>query len=165
MVMTTTYNARAVHWEHGWELHVDGVGVTQVRVLADADQQIRHLIETLDPTFDASKAIVALTTDLAVEDDVADVRAMNERVQRESREVAARSRQLVRDLRRRGVSVSDAATLLGVSRGRISQLAKDRGPATAEIVVAGTPTSKTLAKTNVRRATVATRARRGRVDA
>jgi hypothetical protein len=32
----TVYTARAVRWSGGWELHVDGVGVTQVRILSKA---------------------------------------------------------------------------------------------------------------------------------
>jgi hypothetical protein len=42
----TVYTARAVRWSGGWELHVEGVGVTQVRILSKATQQARDLIET-----------------------------------------------------------------------------------------------------------------------
>lgn len=40
------YAVRAVPWEHGWELHVEGLGVTQVRSLDDAESQVRDYIET-----------------------------------------------------------------------------------------------------------------------
>ena len=32
----STYDVRAVPWAEGWELHVDGAGVTQVRTLDKA---------------------------------------------------------------------------------------------------------------------------------
>ncbi len=38
------YNVRAKRWEHGWELHIDGVGVTQSRSLWDAEMMARDLI-------------------------------------------------------------------------------------------------------------------------
>jgi hypothetical protein len=42
------YDVTALRWDHGWELHVGGVGVTQVDRLEDAEQQVRDLIESLD---------------------------------------------------------------------------------------------------------------------
>lgn len=39
--------ARAVPWSGGWELHVDGVGVTQVVDLKDAGKQVRSLLATV----------------------------------------------------------------------------------------------------------------------
>jgi hypothetical protein len=43
----STYTVRAKRWKHGWELHVDGVGVTQSRNLDGAEQMVRDYIETL----------------------------------------------------------------------------------------------------------------------
>jgi len=55
------YTARMVPWEHGWELHVDGIGVTQVSSLEDdAEQQVRNLVETTIGR-DASDATVRIT--------------------------------------------------------------------------------------------------------
>jgi hypothetical protein len=34
---TDTYNVTAKWWKHGWELHIDGVGVTQPRRLSVSD--------------------------------------------------------------------------------------------------------------------------------
>jgi len=36
-----TYQVRAKRWEHGWELHIEGVGVTQSRTLWDAEEMAR----------------------------------------------------------------------------------------------------------------------------
>lgn len=41
------FTAQAKRWAGGWELHVDGVGVTQSRTLDDADQMVRDYIESL----------------------------------------------------------------------------------------------------------------------
>ncbi|GGO92889.1 hypothetical protein GCM10011584_30340 [Nocardioides phosphati] len=40
--------ARAVPWAGGWELHVDGVGVTQAEDLSDAADQVRGLLVALE---------------------------------------------------------------------------------------------------------------------
>ena len=47
MAAMTRYHVHARPWSHGWELHVDGVGVTQVDDLACAEQQIRHFVATV----------------------------------------------------------------------------------------------------------------------
>lgn len=40
----TMYHATAKRWARGWELHIEGVGVTQSRTLADATRIVRdHL--------------------------------------------------------------------------------------------------------------------------
>jgi hypothetical protein len=40
----TTYHLCAKRWEHGWELHIEGVGITQSRTLWDAEDMARDLI-------------------------------------------------------------------------------------------------------------------------
>lgn len=44
----STVMVQAVAWEYGWELHVDGYGVTQVAEFADAEQQVRDFLSTLE---------------------------------------------------------------------------------------------------------------------
>lgn len=118
----STYTVRAVRWEHGWELHIDGVGVTQARTLDGAPGMVRDYIESLTG-HDASGDEVVIQPDLGgLEDKATVVREWTERVQRETVEAAAASRDLARDLRKAGLSVSDTAAVLGVSRGRVSQL-------------------------------------------
>jgi hypothetical protein len=120
----STYMVRAKRWEHGWELHIDGIGVTQSRTLDGAERMVRDYIGSLTGR-DASGDVVEIRPDLGgLEDKAAAVREWVERTQRESREAAAESRKVARELREAGLSVSDAATVLGVSRGRISQLGK-----------------------------------------
>ncbi len=118
----TTYVVRAKRWAHGWELHIDGVGVTQSRTLDGAEQMVRDYIETLTDR-DASDATVVIEPDLGgLEAKAADVRKQIEHAQRENRQAAAASRALASELREAGLSVSDTAAVLGVSRGRVSQL-------------------------------------------
>jgi hypothetical protein len=43
----STYTVRAKRWKHGWELHIDGIGVTQSRNLNGAEQMVRAYLESL----------------------------------------------------------------------------------------------------------------------
>ena len=42
--MTATYTVTVKRWDKGWELHVEGVGVTQARKLAELDEMALDLI-------------------------------------------------------------------------------------------------------------------------
>ncbi|MBV9143548.1 MAG: hypothetical protein JO115_21985 [Pseudonocardiales bacterium] len=53
----TTYRVTARRWELGWELHIDGIGVTQVATLASAGRMIRDYIAALTGT-DPGKIII-----------------------------------------------------------------------------------------------------------
>jgi hypothetical protein len=89
MVAMTTYVVRAKRWAHGWELHIDGVGVTQSRTLDGAEQMVRDYVETLTDR-DVSDATVVIEPDLGgLEAEAADVRKQIERAQRENRQAAA----------------------------------------------------------------------------
>lgn len=39
------YNVSATRWSHGWELAIEGVGVTQSRTLADAERVVRDYLK------------------------------------------------------------------------------------------------------------------------
>jgi hypothetical protein len=124
MAPVTTYVVRAKRWEHGWELHIDGIGVTQSRTLDTAERMVRDYIESLTGN-NTTGDQVEIRPDLGgLENKAASVREWVERIQRETQESAAASRALARDLRAAGLSVSDTAAILGVSRGRVSQLVK-----------------------------------------
>jgi hypothetical protein len=118
----TTYTVRAKRWKHGWELHIDDVGVTQSRTLATAEQMVRDYIETLTDR-DVSRDDVVIAPELgALNAKVKNVRAKIDAAERAQRDAAAARSQLTADLRASGLSVSDTAAILGVSRGRVSQL-------------------------------------------
>jgi len=123
-VGTDTYNVTAKRWKHGWELHIDGVGVTQSRTLDTAEQMVRDYIETLTDK-DVSGDKVVITPDLGELDrKVATVRELLGAADRQQQEARNSYRALAADLRAAGLSVSDTAAILGVSRGRVSQLSK-----------------------------------------
>ncbi|MBA3528146.1 MAG: sigma-70 family RNA polymerase sigma factor [Propionibacteriaceae bacterium] len=121
-----TYVAHAVRWEQGWELHVEGVGVTQVRTLDKAEQQVRDLVETMNDQVDASDAKVVLYPEIdGLEEDIVVARAQMRDAEEALRHAAEKMRHLTIALRdEKHLSVSDTATVLGVSRGRVSQLTK-----------------------------------------
>jgi DNA-directed RNA polymerase specialized sigma24 family protein len=120
-----TYTAHARRWDHGWELHVDGVGVTQVRVLEHAKAQVCDLVETMTDSRPAEEH-VEVTLDMGdLGTQARNVREMTAQAADLQRRAATASRQVVADLRGAGLSVSDIATVLGVSRGRVSQLLAD----------------------------------------
>lgn len=126
----TTYTVTAKRWEGGWELHIDGIGVTQSRTLANAAQQVSDYIATLtDVAPERIRVLPDLSSGLLAEADMArvDVRAAAE-----AQEAAARrQREIARRLREEEhLSVSDTATVMNVSRGRVSQLTKGDGAST-----------------------------------
>jgi hypothetical protein len=44
MAAMKTYKVRAKRWARGWELHIDGLGVTQSHSLRDAEGMARDYI-------------------------------------------------------------------------------------------------------------------------
>jgi hypothetical protein len=52
--MSRTYTVDAKRWEHGWELHVEGVGVTQSKSLHSAASVAREYISLAEDISDES---------------------------------------------------------------------------------------------------------------
>jgi len=122
VVAVSGYNVRAVKWEHGWELHVEDLGVTQCRTLATAVRQVRDFIATMLDT-DADDAEVHLSVALGgIEQDVEHARQMTAEAIKKQQQAAAESRRVARELRNAGLSVADTAAVMDVSKGRVSQL-------------------------------------------
>jgi hypothetical protein len=118
----TELRVRAKRWAHGWELHIEDAGVTQSRTLEGAERMVRDYVESLTGR-DTSGDTVTITPDLGgLEEKAARIRERLAQAQQESRDAAVASREVARELRDAGLSVTDAAAVLGVSRGRISQL-------------------------------------------
>lgn len=121
----STYNVTAVQWSGGWELHIDGVGVTQCRTLDHAEEMVRDYLR-LDDHADWAGAEVAVVPDLdGLEKEIAEARAEIATASELQRRAAEHSRSVARALRERGLSVTDTAVVLGVSRGRVSQLVRN----------------------------------------
>jgi len=120
----TTYTVRAKRWRHGWELHIDGVGVTQSRTLAKADQMVRDYIETLTGV-DVTDAIVLIEPELGgIEKRLVRLREQMTAVEESQRAFRENYHAVAADLRKLGLSAADTAAILGKSRGRISQISK-----------------------------------------
>jgi len=122
VVAVSAYNVQAVKWEHGWELHVENVGVTQCRTLATAVQQVRDFVATMGD-IDADDAKVRLSVAIGgVEKDVERARRMTAEAIEKQHQAAAESRRVARELRHAGLSVADTAAVMDISKGRVSQL-------------------------------------------
>ncbi len=118
----SAYTVQAVKWEHGWELHVQDVGVTQCRTLAAAAQQVRDFVATMGD-IDADDAAVHLSVAIGgVEKDVERARKMTAEAIAKQQQAASESRRVARELRHAGLSVADTAAVMDISKGRVSQL-------------------------------------------
>lgn len=114
----------AHRWDGGWELHQDGEAITQVTTLDKAVNQVRDYLDTVEPDVDHSAWTVEVRADLGpLTDEVEAARAATEAATAAAVSAAKQSRDAVRHLRDAGLSVTDSAVILGVSRGRVSQLA------------------------------------------
>src|SRR6266567_607049 len=119
------YDVRAKRWEHGWELHIDGLGVTQSRSLRDAEMMARDLISR-------RLGLAADSFDVAITPEIGggldeQTRAAREAVtdaDRAQRRAAARSGEAARRVRQAGLSGRDIAKVLDVSPQRVSRLLK-----------------------------------------
>jgi DNA-directed RNA polymerase specialized sigma subunit len=121
----STYRVRAKRWKHGWELHIDGIGVTQSRNLDGAEQMVRDYIETLTDHDTADDAVVIRPEVGGGLDEAAEAaREAIAEAERALRAAAARSRQVAQRLKQEGLSGRDIAAILHVSAQRVSQLLK-----------------------------------------
>jgi hypothetical protein len=121
----TTYNVTARHWKRGWELHIEKVGVTQCRNLAEAESMVRDYVESLTGA-DASNATVVISPEVGggLDEQARTAREATAAADRATRKAAAQSRKSARDLRAAGLSGRDIAAILRVSAQRVSQLLK-----------------------------------------
>lgn len=118
-----TLRVTARRWAGGWELHIDGHGVTQCRTLDTAQERVRDYVHTA--TERPCDTPIQLDVDLGgFEQVVRGQRAASEEAASAQIEAAAGARAVVAHLREMGLSVTDSAAIMGVSRSRISQLMK-----------------------------------------
>lgn len=130
--MTKTYDVVAKRWRRGWELHIAGVGVTQSRSLADAEEMVRDYIAS-DLDIDEGSFDVRVTPEVG--------NGVDQKVERTREEISAAalaqikaaesSRALVNELKELGLSGKDMAAVLGITPQRVSQLARPRSGKTA----------------------------------
>ncbi len=126
----TTYRVRAKRWARGWELHIDGVGVTQSHGLADAEDMARSYIAMMRDAAPDSFAIdVIPEVGGGLDQAATDARDAVRQAEQAQRSAAAQSRKVARQLRQRGLSGRDIAALLQLSPQRVSQLLRSSPPA------------------------------------
>lgn len=120
--MTKTYTVRARRWSGGWELHIGDVGVTQVATLARADAQVRDYLATLYD-IDTRDVEIDVVPELGgLEKRAVAARERAREIEQARHDAAREARDVALALRKAGLSVSDTAAVLKVSRGRVSQL-------------------------------------------
>ncbi len=117
-----TYQVRAKRWEHGWELHIEGVGVTQSRTLWDAEDMARDLIARRDLPGDGFTVRITPEIGGGLDEETRAAREAVSAADQAQRLAAAQSRATARRLRQAGLSGRDIAKVLNVSPQRVSQL-------------------------------------------
>ena len=117
------YQVRAKRWEHGWELHIEGVGVTQARTLWDAEDMSRDLIARRE-SLPGDEFTVKITPEIGggLDEETRAAREAVSAANQAQRQAAAQSRAAARRLRQAGLSGRDIAKVLNVSPQRVSQL-------------------------------------------
>lgn len=115
----------ANRWQYGWELEISQDQHTQVATLDKARQQVIDYLDTVEEGVDHSTWDITIVPEIGQigHDAIAARRAVDAAEQARA-SAAASMRDVVARLRAAGYSVSDCAGILGVSRGRISQLVK-----------------------------------------
>lgn len=127
MTALTRYRIRALRQERGWELRVEGVGVTHSRTLAGAETMVREYLRVGCGPDAADAAVITLSveiygTDSAVDDEIDHFRTAVQELRHRQEDVLSRSRGLAQSLRGAGLSGADAAVVMGLSAQRYSQI-------------------------------------------
>ena len=129
--MTTTYHVRVTREGRFWVGVVDGLpgGATETRMLADLEAEVRDLISGLTDTDPGSFDLdldLTRALDRRASAAVKSVHGWCGKLRTAEREYSDAQRLAAHRLTESGVSVRDAAALLGVSPGRVSRLSTDR---------------------------------------
>lgn len=119
----TTYAVIAKRWDRGWELHIDGVGVTQARTLNEAEAMARDYIE-LDTGAAPGSFSVEIVPEIGggVDDEARAARRAVIAANEAQRAAAALSRDVAGKLSMAGLSGREIAVVLRISPQRVSQL-------------------------------------------
>lgn len=122
----SSINVTVTRWNGGWELEMDEDNITQVRTLAKAPDQVRDYLDTVHPEIDHSGWNVSLRlSSQEIDERIRKSREATIAAQKAQEEAATETRAVLEILMAAEVSTSDAAALLGISSGRVSQLKKN----------------------------------------
>ena len=119
----STYTVHAKRWKRGWELHIDGIGVTQARNLREAPAMVADYIR-LDKGTGPELSEIEIIPEIGsgLEKEARAARDAVARADLAQRAAAAQSRQAARALKTAGLTGRDIAAVLRVSPQRVSQL-------------------------------------------
>lgn len=121
----TTVHATARRWDRGWELWIGGEAATQVDALENAEAQVRDYLDTIEPDTDHSQTNVEIAVELGeLSERIRSARDATVAASRAQEDAAMQSRTVARALRGAHLSLADSAFILGISKARVSQLAK-----------------------------------------
>ncbi|MDH6136493.1 DNA-directed RNA polymerase specialized sigma subunit [Kitasatospora sp. MAA4] len=119
----TTYTVVAKRWRHGWELHIDGIGVTQSRSLLDAEPMAREYISLeLDVSEDSFGLVVTPEIGAGVDGELLDLRQADREAEAAQKRASAKRRTIAAQLKELGLSGREIAAVLGITPQRVSQL-------------------------------------------
>ena len=123
-----TFTVTAKQWKRGWELHIEDVGVTQARRLnRKATDMARDFINRI---LDIPIEEISLewrydfTDEQNLGEDARAAQAATREAAAAQKSAAVRIREVAGRLRSHGVTGREAATILGMSPQRYSQLTK-----------------------------------------
>jgi len=124
----TLYNVTAKRWKHGWELHIQDVGVTQSRTLLDAESMVRDYVAMLlDVTEDSFDVKIAPEIGAGVDGEIMSLYEADRVAEEAQEKAAAKRRSVAQLLQSLGLSGREIAAVLKVSPQRVSQLLGKRG--------------------------------------
>lgn len=121
-----TLNVTASRWSGGWELEISPTDHTQVTRLSKAHQQVLDYLDTMYEDEDHTDWVINIIPDNThLTQSLAQTRATTEKAIHAQTRAARKARATVKDLLTAGYSQADAAVFMGISRSRVSQLAKE----------------------------------------
>jgi len=121
-----TINVTARRWAGGWELEIDEDNITQVRNLTQARQQVIDYLDTIDPDTEHKSWTINIVPELgAITVEIREAKEATARAAELQARAARANRKVVKDLRSQHLSLAEVATVLNISKGRVSQLEHD----------------------------------------
>jgi hypothetical protein len=123
MAAVTTYRVHARRWDRGWELHIEGVGVTQTRRLTNAEAMARDYIALdLDVPADSFEIEVIPQVGDGLDAEMRAARQATAEAKDAERRAAKASRHVAKKLKDIGLTGKEIAAILKLSPQRVSQL-------------------------------------------
>ncbi|MGH3660849.1 MAG: hypothetical protein ACRDTQ_03180 [Micromonosporaceae bacterium] len=117
----------ARRWERGWELHIDGVGVTQSRNVRDAEAMVRDYLR-LEGVKGPFKVDIDFKAGGDLDAEIEKARQAEEEALRAQERAAAMKRAVAQRLHQKKYRGTEIAAVLRVSPQRASQLLQAKRP-------------------------------------